>query len=134
MGDKIRKLYCYIECNIWTQVLLVLVLITFAVLEIQAISNEIKTVAGYRQPYIENIVSKKTISGPLVVPEDIEDWMTFAYINTVFKLPTDYLANTLGIVDSAYPNVSILRYVRTHHLSSNEFIQRLKSVVGNYTK
>ncbi len=38
---------------------------------------------------------------------EIRSWMTFRYINTVFKLPQDYLKNSLAIDNAHYPNLSI---------------------------
>jgi hypothetical protein len=40
----------------------------------------------------------------------IQSWMTFDYINKVFRLPTSYLESFLHISDSHYPNMLISQY------------------------
>ncbi len=67
-------------------------------------------------------------------PADIEPWMTFAYINTVFKLPETYLQQTLGIADIRYPNTSIQRLIRKNNLNGIEFMTRLRQAVSVVAK
>lgn len=110
-----------------------LIILFVALLEIQAISAEIRDLRTEKMNYPHEAVPKKPFTADPVSPDEIEEWMTFSYINTVFKLPTDYLADTLGIVDSAYPKLSILRYVRTHHIPSDQFISELKRVLIDYS-
>jgi hypothetical protein len=131
--EQIRKLYYFSKYNIWAQVVLVLIILFVALLEIQAISAEIRDLRAEKMNYPHEAVPKEPFTADPVSPDEIEEWMTFSYINTVFKLPTDYLADTLGIVDSAYPKLSILRYVRTHHIPSDQFISELKRVLIDYS-
>lgn len=131
---KIQKLFRYIECTLWVQVFLVSMLILLALLEIQAISEEIKKLSTIEQQYVSGELQNKILTRTPVTPADIEGWMTFAYINTVFKLPTDYLKNSLGIIDERYPNISVSRYVRSHIISNIPFLVQLKDAVSNYNR
>jgi hypothetical protein len=63
---------------------------------------------------------------------DIDTWMTFEYINTVFKLPTEYLKNTLGIVDTQYPKIHIGKYARENHIDPSLVLENVKAAVAKY--
>jgi len=64
--------------------------------------------------------------------KDIQSWMTFSYLNFVFKLPKDYLRTTLNINTSKYPNISIQKYTKLSNLDTNNFISQLKESIDNY--
>jgi hypothetical protein len=40
-------------------------------------------------------------------PAQVQSWMTFRYINLVFRLEPDFFKSQLGITDAHYPNISI---------------------------
>lgn len=63
---------------------------------------------------------------------DIDTWMTFEYINTVFKLPTDYLKNTLGITDRQYPKIHIGKYARQEDASADIILENVRAAVSAY--
>lgn len=63
---------------------------------------------------------------------NIKPWMTFNYLNVVFKLPPDYLKNTLNITDIRYPNISINTYIRHHNLSPQVFLYEIEKAITNY--
>lgn len=62
----------------------------------------------------------------------IDSWMTFDYINTIFKLPKDYLKNSLNISDPHYPRILISRYAKTNKLDIKTFISKIKDSVNSY--
>jgi hypothetical protein len=66
-------------------------------------------------------------------PSEIEPWMTFQYINFVFKLPSDYLMHSLAIMDPHYPNVQLARYAHTNGLSIVTFLETVRQKVASYT-
>src|SRR3989344_3277422 len=45
-----------------------------------------------------------------VALEDIQGWMTFEYLNVVFKLPPEYLREALSIETAKYPRITLRRY------------------------
>ena len=62
----------------------------------------------------------------------IDTWMTFDYINMIFKLPPEYLKNSLDIVDSHYPNLSLNKYLKNQKIDKSIFLNNVKSSVVNY--
>lgn len=62
----------------------------------------------------------------------IGSWMTFNYLNVVFKLPPDYLRQQLAITDNRYPNVSIDAYSRRNHLDSQAVLLSIQKAIDSY--
>lgn len=62
----------------------------------------------------------------------IQTWMTFDYVNTIYKLPPIYLQNALSITDTHYPHISITRYARENKMTSVAFLDQVKTAVGAY--
>ena len=62
----------------------------------------------------------------------IRPWMTFDYINKVFKLPADYLKNTLNISSSHYPNISFGSYAKEEKVNAADFITKVREAVHSY--
>jgi hypothetical protein len=62
----------------------------------------------------------------------IQGWMTFDYVNVLFKLPKNYLKDSLKINNSAYPKIIINRYAKSIGTSTNAFIGDLRSSVFDY--
>jgi hypothetical protein len=52
--------------------------------------------------------------GPLTASDVglIRPWMTFDYINTLYKVPPDYLETQLSITDPSYPRLSLSGYAK----------------------
>ena len=64
--------------------------------------------------------------------DSVMPWMTFQYINVVFRLPSNYLKDTLHISNSKYPNMSISKYAKASKLDTSSFIVLLKQSVSSY--
>lgn len=62
----------------------------------------------------------------------IRSWMTFDYINKAFKLPVDYLKNTLNISDSRYPNIALEDYAEKEKINKASFTTNVQEAVHNY--
>lgn len=62
----------------------------------------------------------------------IRSWMTFDYINTIFKLPPDYLKGQLSISDPHYPRVSISSYAKNNSLNESAFLGEIQQTVRGY--
>lgn len=62
----------------------------------------------------------------------IRPWMTFDYINRLFRLPADYLKARLNISDVHYPQVSLSGYARHNHLDSATFLVTVDHAVRDY--
>lgn len=63
---------------------------------------------------------------------EIGVWMTFDYINFIFKLPPDYLKNYLSIKDAQYPNIKIGHYIREKRLNPSVFMPEIKQAITIY--
>lgn len=63
---------------------------------------------------------------------NIKTWMTFDYINFIFKLDPTYLKNILMINDSQYPNIRIDHYARRHNQNLLIFLQNIQLAITNY--
>lgn len=70
----------------------------------------------------------RTVTVATIMP-----WMTFNYLNVVFKLPPLYLQNALAITDSHYPNLRIDTYTKEHRLNSVFFLQNLQKAITSYS-
>ena len=95
---------------------------------IQVYQNRIAT---YRTE-VNNILTKN--HAPLSV-EDVDlvaPWMTFDYINKLFKLPANYLKVNLNISDTRYPNLSLNAYTRGKKLDRIFFLANVKKAVSDY--
>ena len=89
------------------------------------------TISQYRNE-VSIIISQN--HGPLTEKNTsiINSWMTFDYINVIFKLPKDYLKTSLHIVDIHYPKISISKYVKANKLDINTFLSEVKNSVNSY--
>ena len=67
-------------------------------------------------------------------PEEIRGWMTFRYINHVFKLPPDYLQNELHIATSTYLNISIEQFAHVTQASSAATLEHVRNSVYLFYK
>ena len=63
---------------------------------------------------------------------DIRIWMTFDYLNVIFKLDPLYLKNTLIITDSKYPNISIEAYARHNRINPQVLLHNIGQIIINY--
>ncbi len=62
----------------------------------------------------------------------VQSWLTFDYLNFVFRLPPTYLESQLPAPDSKYPNISIEAYADRHKLDHLKFLEEVRSAIGNY--
>ena len=81
---------------------------------------------------IASIISKNHSNLSIKDVSMIDTWMTFGYINTIFKLPSDYLKTSLNINDNHYPNLSLNKYINTQKLDKNVYLSSVRSSVANY--
>jgi len=65
-------------------------------------------------------------------PSQIRGWMTFRYLDAVFKLPADYLKSGLGVTDTHYPNISINFLAKEQKQDSVQVLDNVINLVKNY--
>ena len=76
---------------------------------------------------LRTILTGSATSTPDV--EAVADWMTFDYLDRVFRLPPDYLKGALSITDARYPRMSIRRYARDAKLPFADAVTRVKDAL-----
>ncbi len=67
-----------------------------------------------------------------VLVADISSWMTFDYINKIFKLPETLLKDTLQINDKRYPLLTIRQYTRETNTNTGLLVQNIQKAVETY--
>src|ERR1035437_1622120 len=117
-----------------------LVILIIAVLILILISLCIVLFYRYSEVSPERVINKERFSK--LAKDDIAlglndvqmiaSWMTFDYINHVFRLPPQYLKLTLGINDSQYPHLTISRYAQENKIAEGVFIAQIQNTVKNY--
>ena len=83
---------------------------------------------------VAGILFNRQKSGAITVADVsyIDYWMTFRYINTIFKLPDNYLKDYLSIANKTYPNISLGKYASLNKIERTMFIAKVKQAVGAY--
>lgn len=113
-------------------VVIVILVIFLAVLAWFVVDLRNLNRAGRLRPtrgFHRNYLSRQILS-----PTQIQDWMTFSYINFTFNLPPNYLSGKLAITDSRYPNLGINQYTKTQKLNAADFLVKVQDAVSQYTK
>jgi hypothetical protein len=64
--------------------------------------------------------------------DDIEEWMTFDYINVVFNIEPNYFKKILMIEDSKYPNIRIDSYAKSINIQPDSLLQQVKQNIVDY--
>ncbi len=89
----------------------------------------------YRSGELETIYAQKHASSyanPTLAPDVIKPWMTFDYVNFLFRLPSGYLKDRLGITDPRYPNIRIDQYAKHHNINGLLFLQNVQQAITSY--
>ena len=68
----------------------------------------------------------------MVTIESVRSWMTFDYLNVVFKMDPSFLKNALAITDKRYPNIRIDAYIREHKLDPQVFMDGVRQAITSY--
>ncbi|HUC31199.1 MAG TPA: hypothetical protein VMR99_00715 [Candidatus Paceibacterota bacterium] len=72
--------------------------------------------------------------GPLTADDVavIQPWMTFSYINTLFKISPDYLKTNLSISDLSYPQLSLSEYANYENVDVITVMNQVEDSLYNY--
>jgi hypothetical protein len=109
-----------------TAVILIVICISlwfYVVINVSALKNNKPLSLRY---YINNYHRRE------VSVADISSWMTFDYINKVFKLPPAYLKQALQINDAKYPVLTIGQYAKKTKNNISLLITNTQSAVKTY--
>lgn len=64
----------------------------------------------------------------------IENWMTFRYINNIFKIPEGYFKDKLNIKDTKYPNIPLWWYAKHNNIDPTLFLKQVKDALKSFMK
>lgn len=62
----------------------------------------------------------------------VQPWMTFDYVNKVFKLPASYLKNTFQITGSRYPYMTFGAFAKQQKMVPAVFLTKVKQAIHAY--
>ena len=73
--------------------------------------------------------------GPFTVNDIgfIRPWMTFDYLNTLFKIPPDYLKASMSIKDTSYPRLSLSEYAKYQGTSTAAVLSEVENSLVAYS-
>ena len=83
---------------------------------------------GHVQP---PFIHHRVLKHPITVV-DIQPWMTFGYLNAVFRLPPKLLQEQLGITSSQYPRLSLQNFSSQTHQNPAAVVTRVQSIISSY--
>lgn len=89
----------------------------------------------YRSGVIRSGVSRlhrRSAARPTLQPQQIGGWMTFRYVNYVFRLPANYLSTKLNITGSGYPGQTLDQYASDNKLDRTAFVGLVRQAVAAY--
>jgi hypothetical protein len=118
--------------NLWRAVLLV-VFFGVIVFTIYAIESNIDATVGLGTLAPQNRIHHLSLRHPTTLePAAIATWMTFDYLNMVFKIPPDYLKNELNITDARYPRLTIKGLASDRKANAALILTGVKTAVENF--
>lgn len=132
METKMHKIRSWLHKHDGWRLTLAIVLVALAALELHALVANVKETRQADEQYLSYQRGRIIRTSDTITAADIQPWMTFSYINFVFKLPPGYLQSALAITDSRYPNIQIARYVRLQRLSLEQFLLEVRQAVGQH--
>ena len=111
--------------------LLITVLLVLCAIEINALTHQVR-VAEQMDAARSSYERAHQLDKNDPDATQIQVWMTFDYLNTVFKLPPSYLKSTLNISDPKYPNIHIGGYAKDENLNPAHALDLVKSAITSY--
>lgn len=83
-----------------------------------------------RQAWLAALRSRTPLT--LTSPDQIQPWMTFDYVNKVFKTPPEYFQTSFSITDKEYPRLFLFTYARRHGIPASSVVSKVKAAVQNF--
>jgi len=115
--------------NLWRAVLAV-VFFGVIVFTIYAIESNIDATVALGALAPQNRIHHISLRRPTTLePATIATWMTFDYLNMVFKMPPDYFKSSLAITDARYPRMTIKRLATDRQTNSAIILTAVKAAL-----
>ena len=134
MQNNLTKAHNWFKKQRVAHILLIIILLAFCVIELKAIYTDTRFIFTHPNPHMTYQNGHIVRAPNITTPNEIQSWMTFNYLNFIFKLPPSYLQNYFQISDPHYPNAQIGRYARVHKLDSVQFVKNIQSAVSSYKR
>ena len=127
-----KILWDYIKIN--HKIILNIILISLSIIFSVLLVSSIKKYQRQGELGIDyRINGEPTYRHHIARLRDIRIWMTFDYINVIFRLNSDYFKNVLNITDPQYPNIHIDRYIKRNNINPIQFQIKLEEAITNYS-
>lgn len=140
-----KKILNYIKHNWITISLLVLLIGLTIAIRVFIYSFEVSYFEGeFHRPDIRkaeerieltdlpNAPAKKVQTNTPPPVSSIQAWMTFDYVNVVYKIPTSYMKDILGINNTKYPNLRIDTYAKQSGIDQTLLLNTVRHYISTY--
>ena len=77
-------------------------------------------------------IRRRPLGRPAMAAGQIQGWMTFRYVESVFHLQPGYLAAQLKVQNLSNPNMTLDGYARSNGLDSGDFVESVARAVAGY--
>jgi hypothetical protein len=77
-------------------------------------------------------IHRPFFSRPTIAANQIQGWMTFGYIEHVYKIPESYLQTQISSTSALQPNNTLDTYGASRNLDSAAFVEKIRSAVTAY--
>lgn len=119
----------YLKITIIVLVVVLVVLAVFLALQYRSLRRE--QVLSARELWLDNVLKRH--GPPTASDVDVlRSWMTFAYINQLFDVPSAYLKDEVPVNDARYPQISIGSYARENNMNVNAFLGTVENALKAY--
>jgi hypothetical protein len=128
-GNGTNTIGRYIKYAIIFLAVLLVVLSFFLIRDYVSLRRE--QIIGARELRLSNLLKDH---GPLTAADVtvIRPWMTFSYINTLFKIPPDYLKTDLSVTDPSYPQLSLYGYAKYQHADITTVVNQVERSLSDH--
>lgn len=126
------KIHSWLNRHEHTRRLLIVLLIALCALEVRSLVLSLRDTYQQGESYIKYQNGQILRMPEAVSVTDIQAWMTFRYINFVFKLPETYLATSFRVTDPRYPDIQLARYARMNKINDMQFLLEVQQAVAAF--
>ncbi len=82
--------------------------------------------------FFKNFHPHRFIFGKDFGEDAVRGWMTFAYINKTFGLPSEFLKTSLNINSNKYPNLTVSAWTKQTAQNEREVLAEIQTLIRNY--
>lgn len=115
---------------IWLSWLALIVLVAVLAYAAWGITQDLAAISlqGVRRNRLFGQLPQQTA----LAPSEVQGWMTFRYLNLVFRLPPEVLHQALAINNSRYPNLSVSSLAKQQNKAVTQELLEIQSAINSY--